>query len=332
MLTQFLSSTECVDFPQTFSQFDYILSEEYQTHFDPSISTSASLMFSIDEQHEYHAIPFQISLGKLLFINSRLTSGQQEQLVKVLQEQSGALAWDNSDMKGIHPDTFTHHIYTRDDTRPIRKPQRRMNPALKYIFKEELQKLLNVGFIYHISIRKWVSPPIVVPKKVLGKWRIYVDFRELNKATLKDYFPLPFIDQVLDTLLGKQYFSFLDGYSGYNQVHIAPEDQDKTTFTCPWGTYAYRVFPFGLCNAPATFQRAVLGIFFDLIHGCVEVYMDDFTVYGDTFSEALKNLEKVLIRCQESNLSLSHEKCKMLLTEGIVLGHHISAKGIQVDP
>jgi hypothetical protein len=135
-----------------------------------------------------------------------------------------------------------------------------------------------------------------------------VDFRELNKATLKDYFPLPFIDQVLDTLAGKIYFSFLDGYSGYNQIQIAPEDQDKTTFTCPWGTYAYKVLPFGLCNAPATFQRVVLGVFADLIHDCVEVYMDDFTVYGNTFEEALSNLEKVLIRCQESNLSLSHEK------------------------
>ena len=159
-----------------------------------------------------------------------------------------------------------------------------------------------------------------------------VDFRELNKATLKDYFPLPFIDQVLDTLAGKRYFSFLDGYSGYNQIQIAPEDQDKATFTCPWGTYAYKVLPFGLCNAPATFQRAVLGVFADLIHDCVEVYMDDFTVYGNTFEEALSNLEKVLIRCQESNLSLSHEKCKILLTEGIVLGHHMYAKGIKVDP
>ena len=172
---------------------------------------------------------------------------------------------------------------------------------------------------------------MIVPKKG-GKWRICVDFRELNKATLRDYFPLPFIDQVLDTLLGKQYFSFLDGYSGYNQIKIAPKDQEKTTFTCPWGTYAYKVLPFGLCNTPATFQRAVLGILADLVHDCVEIYMDDFTVYGNDFKEALDNLEKVLIRCQETNLALSHEKCKMMLTEGIVLGHHISSEGIKVDP
>ena len=89
---------------------------------------------------------------------------------------------------------------------------------------------------------------------------------------------------------------------------IAPKDQYNTTFTCPWGTYSYRVFPFGLCNAPATFQRAVLGIFFNLIHDCVEVYMDEFMAYGNNFQESLDNLVKVLIRCQEMNLSLSHEK------------------------
>jgi hypothetical protein len=206
-----------------------------------------------------------------------------------------------------------------------------MNPTLKDIVKEEIQKLLNVGFIYPISNSKWVSPLVVVPNKVTEKWRICVDLWELNKVTLKDYFPLSFIDQVLDTLSGKKYFSFLDGYNRYNQILIAPEYQDKTTFTCPWGTYAYRVLPFRLCNALATFQREVFRIFVDLIHDCVEVYMDDFTVYGNTYQEALDNLENVLIRCQEMNLSLGHEKCKMLLTEGVVLGHHVSSERIKVD-
>ena len=105
--------------------------------------------------------------------------------------------------------------------------------------------MLNVNFIYPISDSQWVSPLVIVPKKN-GKWRVCVDYRELNKATLKDHFPLPFIDQVLDTLVGKKYFSFLDGFSGYIQIQVALEDQDKTTFTFPWGTYAYRVLPFGL--------------------------------------------------------------------------------------
>ena len=116
-------------------------------------------------------------------------------------------------MKGIDPNTCSHHIYTQEGARPIRQHQRRMNPTLKDIVKEELQKLLNVNFLYPISDSKWVSPLVVVPKKN-GKWQICVDYGELNKATLKYYFPLPFIDQVLDTLAGKKYFSFLDGFSG----------------------------------------------------------------------------------------------------------------------
>jgi len=108
---------------------------------------------------------------------------------------------------------------------------------------------LDAYFIYPISDSKWVSTLVVVPKKS-GKWRICVDYRELNKATLRNYFPLPFIDQVLDTLLGKKYFSFPDGYSRYNKIWITKEDQENTTFTWPWGTYAYQVLPFGLCNTP----------------------------------------------------------------------------------
>jgi hypothetical protein len=153
----------------------------------------------------------------------------------------------------------------------------------------------------------------------------------LNKATRKDHFPLPFIDQVLDVLVGKQYFSFLDGFSGYNQIQISPEDQDKTTFTFPWGTFSYKVLPFGLCNSPTTFQREILNIFSELIHDKVEIYMDDFTPYGNSFDEALDNLDKVLQRCREMNLSLSNEKCNMMMNEGIVLGHHLSSRGIEVD-
>lgn len=189
---------------------------------------------------------------------------------------------------------------------------------------------MNVNFIYPISDSQQVSPLVIVPKKN-WKWRVCIDYRELNKATLKDHFLLPFIDQVLDTLTGKKYFSFLDSFSGYNQIQVAPKDQDKTIFTCPWGTYAYRVLPFELCNAPATFQRVVFIIFFDLIHDCVEAYMDDFTVYKNSFEEALENLENFIIRCKETNILLSHEKYFMVFNEVIVLGRHILGDGIKVD-
>jgi len=171
-----------------------------------------------------------------------------------------------------------------------------MNPTLKNIVNEELYKLLDVGFMYPISGSQWVSPLVIVPKK-RNKCRVCVDYRELNKATLKDHFPLPFINQVSDTLAENKYFSFLDSFNSYNQIQITSKYQDKMKFTCPWGTYAYDVFPFGLCNAPTTFQREILAIFADLVDDCVVVYMDDFFVYRATFEEALENLEKVLNKC-----------------------------------
>ena len=126
-------------------------------------------------------------------------------------------------MKGVQPSMCTHHIYIKEGCMLVRQQQMRMNPALKDIVKEELQKLLDVGFIYPILDSEWVSPLVLVPKKN-GKWRICVDYRELNKATKKDHFPLPFINQVLDGLAEKTFFSFLEGLSGYNQIQIYPKD------------------------------------------------------------------------------------------------------------
>jgi hypothetical protein len=170
-----------------------------------------------------------------------------------------------------------------------------MNHALRETMKEELQKLLNVNFIYPILDIQWVSPLVIMHKKN-GMLGVCIYSRELKKDTLKNHFPLPFIDQVLDALEGI-FFSFLEGFIGYNQIRIALEDQDKNTFTYPWGIYTYRVLPFGFSNSPATFQRAILGIFSNLIHDCVEVYMDDLIVYGKIFEEAMENLEKVITRC-----------------------------------
>ena len=149
--------------------------------------------------------------------------------------------------------------------------------------------------------------------------------------TRKDHFPLPFIDQLLERVSGHPFYCFLDGYSGYFQIEIAPEDQEKTTFTCPFGTYAYRRMPFGLCNAPATFQRCMLSMFSDMVERIMEVYMDDITVYGGDFEECLANLDAILQRCIEKNLVLNWEKCHFMVNQGIVLGHIISSRGIEVD-
>ncbi|GJV23557.1 reverse transcriptase domain-containing protein [Tanacetum coccineum] len=136
---------------------------------------------------------------------------------------------------------------------------------------------------------------------------------------------------MLERLAGNQYYCFLDGFSGYFQIPIDPKDQEKTTFTCPYGTFAYRRMPFGLCNAPDTFQRCMMAIFHDMIEKTMEVFMDDFSVFGDSFSTCLSHLEKMLKRCEDTNLSLNWEKSHFMVKEGIVLGHKISKSGIEVD-
>ncbi|RDY10714.1 Retrovirus-related Pol polyprotein from transposon 17.6, partial [Mucuna pruriens] len=186
-----------------------------------------------------------------------------------------------------------------------------MNPTILDVVKKEVTKLLVVGIIYPISDSQWVSPVQVVPKKfgitvtknqhdelvpmqIQNSSQVYIDYQRLNQETRKDHFPLPFIDQVLAKLVGKSYYCFLDGFSRYMQFHIAPEDQHKTTFTYPFGTFAYTHMSFGLCNAP-------------------------------------KNLSKVLTRCTNTNLVLNFERCHFMVIEGIVLGHLVSNRGIEVD-
>jgi len=217
----------------------------------------------------------------------------------------------------------------QDDAKLVQQLARRLNPTMREIVNEEIQKLFKVRFFYPIFDSEWVSPLVVVLKKN-GKWRICIDYRELNKATRKDHFPLPYIDQVLDNLSSNKYFSFLYGFNGYNQIQVSQSNQDKTTFTCILGTYAYKVLPFGLCNAPTIFQRAILNIFCDLSY-CVEVYMDEFTYFSEIFYEALKNLEKLLNKCKDTNLSLSNDKYHLMMIEGIVLGHHVSAQVLKVN-
>ncbi|XP_042991370.1 uncharacterized protein LOC122318232, partial [Carya illinoinensis] len=236
----------------------------------------------------------------------------------------------------------------QDNSKPSREMQRRLNPNMKEVVRAEVLKLLDIGIIYPISDSKWVSPTQVVPKKsgvivvknanneliptrVTTGWRMCIDYRKLNSVTRKDHFPLPFMDQIIERVAGHKFYCFLDGYSGYNQIEIAPEDQEKTTFTCPFGTFAYRRMPFGLCNAPATFQRCMMSIFSDMVERFVEIFMDDFSIFGDSFDECLTHLEKVLIRCKEKNLILNWEKCHFMVTQGIVLGHIVSSQGFEVD-
>ncbi|GKA93110.1 reverse transcriptase domain-containing protein [Tanacetum coccineum] len=213
-----------------------------------------------------------------------------------------------------------------DNFKPAVQHQRRVNPKIHKVIKKEVIKLLDAGLIYPISDSPWVSPVHYVPKKggmtvtendnnelistqLVTGWRVCIDYRTLNDATRKDHFPLPFMDQMLERLAGNEYYCFLDGFSGYFQIPIDPKDQDKTTFTCPYGTFAYRY----------------------MIEETMEVFMDDFLVFGDSFSSCLSNLDKMLKRCEDTNLVLNWEKCHFMVKEGIVLGHRISKSRIKVN-
>ncbi|CAN6725599.1 unnamed protein product [Malus baccata var. baccata] len=236
----------------------------------------------------------------------------------------------------------------REGAKPIREAQRRLNPLMMEVVKKEVIKLLDVGIIYPISDSKWVSPIQVVPKQsevtvlkneanelmpthVQNSWRVCTDYQKINNTTRKNHVPVPFIHQMLERLAGHSHYCFLDGYSGYNQIAVAPEDQENMTFTCPFGTFAYQRMPFGLCNAPATFQRCMVSIFSSRIEKIIEVFMDDFSVYGDSFYTCLHNLSLVLKCCQDTNQVLNWEKCHFMVSHGLVLGHIIFENGIEVD-
>ncbi|GKC07909.1 putative nucleotidyltransferase, ribonuclease H [Tanacetum coccineum] len=211
-----------------------------------------------------------------------------------------------------------------DKFKPSVHPQRRVNPNIKKVVKKEVIKLLDAGLIYPISDSPWVSPVQVVPKKG-GMTVVKNEKNELiPQRTVTGW-------RMLERLAGHKYYCFLDGFLGYFQIPIAPEDQEKTTFTCPYGNFAYKRMPFGLCNAPSTFQRYMTSIFHELIEDSMVVFMDDFSVFGNSSDHCLKNLEKMLKRCKETNLVLNWEKCHFMVKEGSVLGHKVSSAGIEVD-
>nr|GFB57129.1 reverse transcriptase domain-containing protein [Tanacetum cinerariifolium] len=227
-----------------------------------------------------------------------------------------------SDIKGIYLRFCTHKILMKDDYKPAVQSQRKLNPKIHDVIKKEVTKLLDDGMIYPISDSLWVSPIHYVPKKgdmtvvsnenneliptmLVTGWRICIDYRKLIDANRKDHFPLPFMDHILERLAGNKFHCFLDGFLVYFQIPIDPQDQEKTTFTCHYGTFAYRRMPFGLCNAPGTFQRCMMSIFHDMIEKTMEVFMDDFLIFGDNFSSCLTNLDKMLEHCEETNLMLN---------------------------
>nr|GEX83017.1 reverse transcriptase domain-containing protein [Tanacetum cinerariifolium] len=272
-----------------------------------------------------------------VIIAKDLSVEEETALIIVLKSHTQAIARKLSDIKGIELEFCTHKILMEEDFEPVVQHQRRVNPKIYDVIKQEVLKLLDAGLIYPIPDSPWVSPVHSVPKKggftvveneeneliltrLVTGWRFCIDYHKLNEATRKDHFPLPFMDQMLDRLAGNQYYCFLDGFSGYFQIPINPKDQEKTTFTYPYKTFAYRRMPFRLCNAPDTFQRCMMAIFHDMIEKTMEVFMDDLSVFRNSFQTCLSHLDKMLKRIEV-------DKAKVDVIAK--LPHPTTVKGIQ---
>ncbi|CAN6573212.1 unnamed protein product [Malus baccata var. baccata] len=275
-------------------------------------------------------------------ISSSLTAQEEEKLLRVLKEFKSALGWTLADIKGISPTTCMHHIFLEEGAKPTREVQRRLNPPMMEVVKKEIIKLLDCGVIYPISDSRWVSPVQCVPKKsgvtvvanaenelvpqrIQTGWRVCIDYRKLNTTTRKDHFPLPFIDQMLERLAGYAFYCFLDGYSGYNQIVIAPEDQEKTTFTCPFGQrkdkrphviyYASRTLNDAQLNYSTT-EKELLAVVFALdkfrsylIGTKVIVFTDHAALkYLLTKKEAKPRLIRWILLLQEFDIEIRDKK------------------------
>nr|GEW56420.1 reverse transcriptase domain-containing protein [Tanacetum cinerariifolium] len=202
-----------------------------------------------------------------VIIAKDLSVDEKTALIKVLKSQKQAIAWKLTDIKGIDPEFCSHKILLEEDYAP------------------KVQNIPWVSPVHCVSKKGGMTVITndeneLVPTRLVTGWRVCIDYQKLNKATQKDHFPLPFMDQMLERLAGNEYYCFLDGFSGYFQIPIDPKDQEKTTFTCPYGKFAYKHMPFGLCNAPGTFQRCMMVISHDMIEQTMEEFMDDFSVFG----------------------------------------------------
>jgi hypothetical protein len=227
-------------------------------------------------------IPIDISIKpgivENVHIGASCSSDEIVTYTSLFKEFHDIFAWSYEEMPGIDPLIVIHEIKTYPDAKPVRQCLRPVHPRKAAAIKLKVEKRLKADFIYPVALTDWVSNLILIDKKQ-GTIRVCIDYRDIKKACPKDNFPTPFVDQIVDDCTGSEIFSLMDGFSGYNQINIHPEDQHKTAFICPWGTFAYRKLPFGLKNTGATFQRAMSYDFHDIKH-IIQPYLDDLPAHS----------------------------------------------------
>ncbi|XP_077242376.1 uncharacterized protein LOC143882870 [Tasmannia lanceolata] len=268
---------------------------------------------------------------KVVQIGSSLDDGARHSLTQFLQDNADVFAWAPTDMPGINPEVSSHRLGVDPTCRPVKQKKRHFALERQMAIREEVERLLRADFIREIQYPDWLANVVLV-KKANGKWRTCVDFTDLNKACPKDSYPLPKIDQLIDATAGHELLSFMDAFSGYNQIKMYESDIPKTSFVTDQGTYCYRVMPFGLKNAGATYQRLVNKLFRNQIGRNMEVYVDDMLVKSLSSQDHVSDLEETFQVLRDNKMKLNPTKCTFGVSSGKFLGFMVSQRGIEANP
>ncbi|KAL0539564.1 hypothetical protein IC582_023780 [Cucumis melo] len=264
------------------------------------------------------------------FISTQLSDNDENEYVNLLKAYKDVFAWSYKKMPGLDPKVVVHRLVIKPEHRPVKQAQRRFRPELISQIEKEVNKLIEAGFIREVKYPTWIANILLVRKKN-GQLRVCIDFRDLNNACPKYDFPLPIMEIMIDATTGHEALSFIDGSSGYNQIRMALDDEEKTAFQTPKSIYRYKVMPFGLKNAGATYQRAMQRIFDDMLHKHIECYVDDLVVKSKKKCDHLKDLKLVLGRIRKYQLRMNPLKCAFGVTSGKFLGFIVRHRGIEVD-
>ena len=241
---------------------------------------------------------------KIIKLSASLPPDQKPKYIDLFKEFQDVFAWSYEDLKSYDTSVIQHTIPLKPDQKPFKQKLRRINPMLLPVMEQEVQKMFKAGIIAPIRFSEWISN-LVPTRKKTGEIRLCVDLRNLNQVSLKDNYPLPKMDHILQRVVGATRISLLDGFSGFNQILVHPDDQDKTAFTTPWGTFKYVKMPFGLKNAGATFQRAMDIAFAEEIRDFLVIYLDDLTPFSKSDQEHLKHLRQIFLKCRKYGISLN---------------------------
>ena len=268
---------------------------------------------------------------RMVKISKGLLEEEKRRLISLLREYKDVVAWKYEEMPGLDPKLVTHKLSVDPKAKPMKQPTRKYHLDAKEKIKVEVDKLLKVGSIEEIKCLEWLAN--IVPVKKKGRQiRICVDFRDLNKTCPKDEFLLPNVDILVDVVAGHEHFSFKDGYSGYNQIFMETADAQKIAFKTPFRNYYYKMMPFKLKNAGATYQRTITLIFGDMLHKQVKDYVNDLVVKAKNPVEHLLHLRQVFESCREYNLRMNPLKCAFGVSLGKFLGFLVHQRGIDLDP